>query len=312
MKLLVLTSLALLSASTSRAQSFTYLGDGGAGGWPFLDLPQRGDFDGDGREDVVVRGQAAFGFGMRIRRQIGPGVFATEVVPSISYHSDVVVSDFDGDGDDDLLVFAVQTHEFLRNDGNRLFTALGLDTWSGFDRLRSPVGVDVDLDGFEDLVFTATVPSSGPGERLVWVRSLGDGTFSAPAVLSGIQLPTVRRLQAADMDGDGDQDIVCLLTQGPFGSPLGQTSFWFEVTLGPAVKLHRTHLPEGQIGFRISDVRDVDLDGLNDVIVYAASGDQIILRRGIGQGLFETAAELPYLGGGRWRWTSTSTEISTW
>src|SRR4030095_4235911 len=106
----------------------------------------------------------------------------------------------------------------------------GLSVWknlagTGFERVTIPdlpwsrgwgvAAVDVDNDGWLDL--------AGAGERngsgeLALLRNLVDGRFSnmtRAAGLDSLQLVRPRALVAADIDADGDSDLLLTQNGGP-------------------------------------------------------------------------------------------------
>jgi Flp pilus assembly protein TadD len=106
----------------------------------------------------------------------------------------------------------------------------GLSVWknlagNGFERVNIAelqwtrgwglVAVDVDNDGWLDLA--AAGERSGNGE-LALLRNLGDGRFSNMARTAGLdmlQLVRPRALVAADIDTDGDSDLLVVQNGGP-------------------------------------------------------------------------------------------------
>jgi len=106
----------------------------------------------------------------------------------------------------------------------------GLSIWknlagSGFERVNVPelqwnrgwglVPVDIDNDGWLDLAVAGE--RSGGGE-VVLLRNLGDGRFSnvtRTAGLDSVQSARPRALVAADIDGDGDSDLLLTQNGGP-------------------------------------------------------------------------------------------------
>jgi len=116
----------------------------------------------------------------------------------------VVLFDFDGDGDLDLLEVGVQSIRLFRNDGGKF---VDVTQQSGLKRSTAPVAItavagDYDNDGRPDIFLL------GYG-RLALYHNDGNGKFSDVTTASGIPDYPYMALSAAlvDVDHDGDLDI---------------------------------------------------------------------------------------------------------
>ena len=134
---------------------------------------------------------------------------------------------------------------------------------AAFDGPQHAVSADLDDDGDLDVIGVANF-----GDEVVWWENLlGDATgWSEHLVTSTLDSP--RAVAAADLDADGDLDLVSGSWSG--GSVLvllnaGDASSWVEVTAAT-----------GLGGVRGLSVRDIDRDGDADVVVAAETADTVV------------------------------------
>ena len=127
--------------------------------------------------------------------------------------------DLNGDGFKDI----VSEQYWLRNDGNNNFTENPLNAEKIFDY------GDLDGDGDIDLM---GMGGNFP-EEIVWLENDGTGTFTSHyvgSIIGGFLDGELRDLHAADMDGDGDLDIVTASRSqnliGSFTIYVGSVVWW--------------------------------------------------------------------------------------
>jgi hypothetical protein len=175
-------------------------------------LADSGDFDGDGDLDAaVVCTQSSNTGTLAIMRQSSSGVFdATPIVagsvPVIQSPMSVAAADVDGDADLDLVVsnYLVHTVTIFEQIGSGQFTPHA-DVVSS----PNPYGVcvaDIDGDGRVDLV----TQDNGYAGRLCvfWQMESGDFDPSPTLLIGSVSGYPRNALLAADMDNDGDLDLV--------------------------------------------------------------------------------------------------------
>jgi len=239
---------------------------------------QAADFDGDGDLDLVVAG---FGW-----HKVGGTFYYENVTTDWSapafegYPIDarpgpihVPVVDLDGDGRPDFVSLLSQQHErvlaFLnrgRNRGFRMETLFEAPSpaW-GSSGLQL---ADLDADGDTDVLVTngdtlddATVK---PYHGIRWLENRGEYPFTRRDLAA---MPGVHRAQAADLDGDGDLDVVaCAFLPDPEGERRHLASIgWMEQTR-PGVFERRT-LEVGKLSHTTLDLGDYDGDGDVDLLV---------------------------------------------
>ncbi|HEU4840498.1 MAG TPA: VCBS repeat-containing protein, partial [Ilumatobacteraceae bacterium] len=229
-----------------------------------IDVARFGDFDADGFDDLVTLA----GGDVTVRLSDGAGGLLPGVpTPVPDNVMDVGVADWNGDGDQDVVVLTYSVPKGF-DDYKRWIGVLPGDGAGG---LAPPPGMflydvdyphppdrlklgDVNGDGKPD----AVVIESFPGQLRV---VLGDGAvwFTAgPALWDGMLSNTGEDSMAlADLDGDGALDIVARRSgQIRAWSGHGDGTFAASVTL-------TTTVPQGG---RSVAVDDVDRDGFADVV----------------------------------------------
>ncbi|HTQ49203.1 MAG TPA: VCBS repeat-containing protein [Candidatus Acidoferrales bacterium] len=162
-----------------------------------------GDYDNDGRLDVLICGRLANGTAItRIYHNDGNGTF-TDIqagLPGISSSIPPTVSwgDFNGDNRLDFVLAGGGVTRVYRNNGDGTFT----DIAAGLPVSVSAAWVDYDNDGNLDLVL-ARGSGVSPSATLIY-RNNGDGTFTN----TGVTLPAALAVAPADFDNDGDEDLL--------------------------------------------------------------------------------------------------------
>jgi hypothetical protein len=180
-----------------------------------------GDYNNDGRLDVLIAGQTngdariPFPPGSspvtQLYRNDGNGVFTPVAtgLPGVTRGS-AAWGDFNNDGNLDLVLTGTTNNAFggalsriYRNNGNGTFTDIGAGLPAV--HLSAVAWGDFDNDGRLDLLLTGTTNGLASGAITRIYRNNGNGTFSNTVSLAGIYQGSVA---VADFDGDGDSDIV--------------------------------------------------------------------------------------------------------
>ena len=175
------------------------------------------DADGDGDLDIALASAFVGSGSWEPRLMLADGAGGFIEADALAFPrdridcDDLAAVDFEQDGDLDLLLATTAGLRLYENDGAGRFTVVpGLVSP---ERALDLDVVDLDGDGFEDVVMSsavlnlAEIPTPTPTR---WLRSLGPaGLADAGALL----LPT-RRVRGADLDGDGDGDLVVVTPDG--------------------------------------------------------------------------------------------------
>ena len=144
-----------------------------------------GDFDQDGRLDLVLAGYASTGAVCQVWRNLGAGIFTNVNVglPG-AYQSSVALGDYDNDGKLDIILaglgsLATPICQVWRNAGNWAFTNLN----AGFAGIYSGsvTWADFDNDGRLDLLF-AGLNNGGNPALLVYHNNTATSSTSAPNI----------------------------------------------------------------------------------------------------------------------------------
>jgi hypothetical protein len=202
----------------------------------------------------------------------GLGHFLNHTVITAAADGAMSVHAADLDGDDDLDVLSASY------DDDRIAWYENLDGYGSFGGQRTiSLAADgatsvyaADLDGDGDLDVLSTSELDG---KIAWYRNTnGAGVFAAQSVITS-EAALVGPVRAADLDGDGDLDVLT-------------GAFWCE-NLDGAGGFGAPQMISGYGETRFVDAADLDEDGDVDVIV--ARGDAIHWHENMnGAGMFMT------------------------
>lgn len=223
------------------------------------------DFDGDGDKDLLYcsweDGKVAW------FENVDSGGFSDENVISNNAGGAeaVYAADLDGDGDKDALsasnsVGGTNKIAWYRN------TAGGFASQNVISQdMRGAIVVlaaDLDGDGDQDVLSA----SKGDGKVAWYENTSGYGTFSKQKVIT-TDAPGVQSLSAADLDGDGDLDVLS-------ASKRNSTLAWYENTDGSGTFSSQKTISSGA-SYASVFTADIDQDGDPDVLSGAQKNSQI-------------------------------------
>jgi hypothetical protein len=173
------------------------------------------DLDKEGHGDVITVANSSAA--VTVHKNLGNGSFPVLTRYEVASLSDAVESaDIDNDGDIDIVVNGEvdvssldPVVKILKNNGNGTFApAIDYTPSRNFADMKLR---DINGDGFVDLIFAPD--ANDPPYHFGTALNLGNGTF-APTVVTEVFSCGDGTIDAADLDGDGDLDIVLTEEEG--------------------------------------------------------------------------------------------------
>jgi len=173
-----------------------------------------GDLDSDGLKDIIVCD--ARGNFVSCIRQYPAGIYTESIIgPDLLAPAHAQLIDFDGDGDNDILVALlgvifpsndkIGSVVILENDGNGNFIKhIAAEKIARVSDVRAG-----DLDGDGDMDLAVAQFGYDDGETR-WIENLGNWQFKSH-ILQNLSGPV--NIEILDLDDDGDLDLISLVTQ---------------------------------------------------------------------------------------------------
>jgi hypothetical protein len=230
-----------------------------------------GDFDNDGRLDIVIQGSVNSQSSCEIWRNLGQGNFA-KVGPSLSalISTKSAIGDFDNDGWLDILMTgytgSINRTQFYQNNRNGTFKNLQNLNLPGYN-VGSIAWGDFNNDGTLDVVAIGTTNISTIDERAeIWTNPGNGSAFTK--INSGLPPLIYASARWGDYDNDGRLD---LLLSGSIDTPRTRTisEVWHNVGDGTFTNIHAglAGASDGAVAWG-----DFDNDGKLDLLVTGRSG----------------------------------------
>ncbi|QIZ76862.1 FG-GAP-like repeat-containing protein [Ferrimonas lipolytica] len=217
------------------------------------------DIDGDGDTDALsasVYDDTIAWYEATIGEDGSVSFTAHDISTSADGARSVFAADIDGDGDMDVLSASVYDHTIawyetnLAEDGSVSFTAHDIST-SAYGA-RSVFAADIDGDGDMDVL-----SASADDDTIAWYETniASDGSVSFIAHDIGTSANGASSVFAADIDGDGDMDVLS-------ASEFDHTIAWYEANIAE----------DGSVSFTAHDI-STSTDGAYSVYAADINGD---------------------------------------
>jgi surface protein len=227
------------------------------------------DIDGDGDMDIISASYNDHTIDWyKNNNGDGSSWTAANIAPSSgSSKADrpesVFAADIDGDGDMDVVSASrndntIAWYENNNGDGSS-WTATNIVT--NKNNAHSVFAADIDGDGDMDIV-----SASAGDDTIAWYENNGDPNPSFTAANISTSADNVQSVFAADMDGDGDMDIV----SPDSNTPNNESVVWYENNNGDGSSWTATDIARGLVG-DVTAVFGADMDGDGHMDILAAA-----------------------------------------
>ncbi len=223
------------------------------------------DLDNDGFADFIVSHSSTGSDNVIIHLNDGDGTFTTTPKTAVSNPSDIATGDLDNDGDVDFVVANARSEDGTNdnlsvylNDATGIFTKVTATTFTTGDHPQGIVITDFNGDSIGDIA----VGNEGSTSTTVTVF-LGSSTGADNYSYSSRTTPSVgintRGVNAGDVDGDGDNDLLAV-------SPYTDSVYVLVNTAG--VIAGAASAGTDTVGEYPTNVAtgDLDGDGIDDVV----------------------------------------------
>ena len=256
------------------------------------------DIDDDGDQDVMITGYNN-SYIAKLYKNDGLGNYSevTDTPFEGVQNSSIAFADVDGDNDQDVLIAGYSNSDrttiakLYKNDGAGNYLESTGSSFAGVQR-GSIAFADMDADGDQDVLITGYSNSEGsPIAKLYKNDGFGSYMEATETSFAEVQNSSVA---FADVDGDGDQD---LLITG-----------YSNISYRPIAKLYKNDgvgnyaevvgMPFAEVRYSSIAFTDVDGDGDQDVLISGDSNTGVISKLYVndGSGYFSEVFGMPFRG----------------
>lgn len=237
-----------------------------------------GDFDGDNDIDVIAKTPYGTNKIFMYKNEDGVGTFGSPILVAedVLNIRDIFVTDLNNDNQLDFVYYT--SYSLLRwyknTDGLANFSEINIT--KNFSGARTTFAADMDGDGDLDVI-----SGSHWDDKVAWYENLdGNGDFTRSQKIISISTTNgVGRVWAADLDGDGDNDVLAT-------SSLDDTLVWFE-NLDGLGNFGPSQLIDDDF-YDPEHIYAIDIDNDTDQDVLLGVGGNIYLYKNQGDGSFAT------------------------
>ncbi|MEY2923806.1 MAG: hypothetical protein RLZZ337_346, partial [Bacteroidota bacterium] len=256
------------------------------------------DIDGDNDLDAFMMGyNYNFEYHSHLYKNDGNGNYTLWDSTSILAleNGTANFADFDGDGDQDLLISGGlltsgnRRTQLYKNDGSGIYKLVSGTPFVNVEFSDIEIG-DIDGDNDLDVLITGSNGGSGNGAHTSLYKNDGSGNFS---VVSGITLDYVKNgaIEFGDIDGDNDLDLV--LSGLSLYSNDNETTLYINNGNG---NFTAKADPFIDVQWGSTAIGDIDGDGDNDIIINgwlnSSAGNRCRIYLNNGDGTFTYLREL--------------------
>lgn len=223
------------------------------------------DLDGDGDMDIIsasMEDNKVAWYEQDEQGNFTVHSVSTEVEEAQCVHA----ADLDGDGDADIIASGKNGLWCFENEGNGIFTPMNIFLFAFY----SGIITTADMDGDCDLDVVVAFSEGDANNSIEWYENSDEWAWPVH-VVDSIYYPDWISVDAGDMDGDGDIDIIALESSGWWGS--GEMSL-FENTGDDIFSKHV--ISNGGIAVFLEDIDgDDDLDIVSEDLNHPAWHENI-------------------------------------